>query len=50
MIESQVAAVGLHLHPGVHPCLNFMVIFFSKPSGVTLWAPVTNLYNLDRSF
>jgi hypothetical protein len=48
MLQSQPDVVGLHAHPGLHPCLNFMVIVFSQPSGVTLSAPVMNLYNLDK--
>jgi hypothetical protein len=48
MPESQLEDVGRHLHPGAHPCLNLMVTIFSKPSGVTLCAPVINWYNFDR--
>ena len=36
MLGSQVAAVGRHLHCAGHPCLNFRIICFSAPSGVTV--------------
>lgn len=50
MLGSHVAAVGLQRHPGLHPCLNLLVMFFSNPSGVILFVPVINLYKVERLF
>jgi hypothetical protein len=50
MLGSHVAAGGLQWHPGLHSCLNLIVMFFSSPSGVTLFVPVINLYNVERLF
>ena len=50
MLGSHVAAVGLQRHPGLHPCLNLIEMFFSNPRGVNLFAPVINLYSIERLF
>ena len=38
-----VDAVGLHLQPTGHPCLNEMHNLFGNPSGGRDFAPVTNI-------
>ena len=48
MLRSQVEAVGRHLHPSVHPCLNLTVMGFGNPNGGSCSHPVMNLCNMHK--